>query len=54
MEVPRAPATFYRNKQAVRCSAGKSIPRDSDVIIETNKLPGQQPFGDGMETGLVL
>ena len=40
----RAPAAFYRNKQAVRCSAEKLIPRDSDVIMETNKAAGAAAF----------
>ena len=50
-EVSRAPAACYRNKQAVRCSAGKRVPRDSDVIEETNKLPVQQRFDFGNWAG---
>ena len=43
-EVSGAPAAFYRNKQAVRCSAEKRVPRDSDVFIETNKQSSAAAF----------
>ena len=51
MKVSRAQAAFYRNKQAVSCSTGKPIPRNSNVVIKTNKLPVHQPFGYGNRAG---
>ena len=53
MKVSRALAVIYRNKQAVRCSAGKAVLRDSDVIIETNKQCSvvQQRFDCGNRAG---
>ena len=47
----RAPAAFCKNKQAVHCSVGKLFPSDSDVIIQTNKLPVHQRFDDGNWAG---
>ena len=47
MEVFRASAAFYRNKHAVRCSVGKLVSGDSDIIIETNKQSGAAAFDYG-------
>ena len=52
--VSGAQAASYRNKQAVRCSARKLIPRDSDVIYRYKESSlVQQHFNYGNQIGVL-